>query len=127
MVGTRIGRLRVIFKLPKTLDTSLGPRPRPPSWPQGPLAYIEWYSKTPSSAQEHLGNMYSIKKGVTTALNHLPGAVMPLHDIRQSCMLIPKFTSGDIPANWNTSNVLDLCSSFLVNNWSSKYAYQTIW
>jgi hypothetical protein len=103
----------------------LGPRPLPATWPQSPLAYVEWYSKLTSSALDHHGNMYCVKK--TTTTSRVAGAVIPLSDIRQSCMLIPLFPASAVPEHWNSSNVLDLCSSFLVNNWSSKYAYQTLW
>ncbi|KAF8900107.1 hypothetical protein CPB84DRAFT_1847369 [Gymnopilus junonius] len=38
--GTRVGQIKVIFTLPKRLDTVLGPRDLPSNWPQGPLAYV---------------------------------------------------------------------------------------
>ncbi|KJA18014.1 hypothetical protein HYPSUDRAFT_122964, partial [Hypholoma sublateritium FD-334 SS-4] len=41
---TRIGRVRVIFTLPKVMDTRLGPQELPEYWPKTPLAYVEWYS-----------------------------------------------------------------------------------
>jgi len=69
--------------------------------------------------------MYQIKK--TTAPNgRIPGAIVPLGSIRQSCMLIPQ-SGREVPENWEADNVLDVASTFLINNWNSKYAYQTIW
>ncbi|KAF8204518.1 hypothetical protein BJ912DRAFT_1017925 [Pholiota molesta] len=50
LIGTRIGRVKVIFTLPKILDTITGPTNPPTSWPKDPLAYIEWYSPLPSRA-----------------------------------------------------------------------------
>jgi hypothetical protein len=124
-LGTRIGRVRVIFSIPDTLDTSLGPRQRPDTWHNGPLAFVEWYSPIPSRAQDNHGLMYRIKK-VKTLQGRMPGAIIPLSNIRQSCMLYPIFDTN-VSKKWRSENVLDLASSFLVNNWSSKYAYQTIW
>jgi hypothetical protein len=109
------------------LDTSLGPRPLPSSWPNGPLAYVEWYSILSSAAHTHHGNMYFVKKVTANRQTHISGAIVSLSNIRQSCMLFPLFPENDVPQDWNSANVLDLCSTFLVNNWSSKYAYQTIW
>ena len=117
--------MRVIFTIPDMIDTSQGPRQRPDTWHSGPLAYVEWYSPTPSSAQENHGLMYRIKKMKTTQ-GRIPGVIIPLSNIRQSCMLSPAF-EREIPRTWRSDNVLDLASSFFINNWSSKYAYQTIW
>jgi hypothetical protein len=124
-LGTRIGRVRVIFTIPDMLDTSLGPRQRPDTWHNGPLAFVEWYSPTPSSTQENHGLMYRIKK-IKTSQGRSPGAIIPLNNIRQVCMLSPAF-EREIPKTWRSDNILDLASIFFINNWSSKYAYQTIW
>src|SRR5882757_2063570 len=127
LLGTRVGRLRVIFTLPKQVETIMGPQPTPESWPKGPLVYIEWYTKFDSSANVKNGMMYRIRKASTTAPNPpmIQGAILPLCNIRQSCMLFPIVPPGeDVPTNWTPSNVLDGASSFLVNNWLSKYSYQ---
>ncbi|KAF8958090.1 hypothetical protein BDZ97DRAFT_1668870, partial [Flammula alnicola] len=127
VAGTRIGRVRVIFTLPKQLETSLGRRPAPTNWPQGPLAYIEWYSKLDAIAEVKHGMMYRLKKvSTTTDQTRVQGAVLPLSNIRQSCMLFPVFPE-DVPIQWTPANVLDHATSFLLNNWLSKYSYQTIW
>ena len=69
--------------------------------------------------------MYQIKK-TKTSQGRSPGAIIPLNNIRQLCMLSPVF-ERQIPKTWRSDNVLDLASNFFVNNWSSKYAYQTMW
>ncbi|KAH9949770.1 hypothetical protein B0H21DRAFT_834001 [Amylocystis lapponica] len=46
--GTRIGRVRVIFKLPVSLGQGMGQTP--PNWLQKPLAYVEWYTNLKSTA-----------------------------------------------------------------------------
>lgn len=109
----------------------MGPRPTPENWPKGPLVYIEWYTKLDSMANVKNGMMYRIRKAPTVTAPNPPrvqGAILPLSNIRQSCMLFPIIPQGeDVPTNWTSSNVLDSASSFLVNNWLSKYSYQTIW
>lgn len=120
IVGTRIGRLRVIFRLPQT--TLAGPSPA--IWPRNALAYVEWYTPLKRTAEsDH--NMYSIR--IQRRDDGTPaGSVIPLSSIRQSCMLFPVY-GRSVPIAWTSNTVLDQCSSFLVNNWSSMYAYQTIW
>ena len=55
-------------------------------------------------------------------------SIIPVSNIQQSCMLFPVFPKlAPMPGDWKSENVLDKCSSFLINNWSSKYVYQTIW
>ena len=75
--------------------------------------------------------MYRIKKVYLTSTNSMlkdkvQGSILPLTHIRQSCMLFPVFPSS-VPAHWKADNILDEASSFYVNNWLSKYSYQTIW
>jgi hypothetical protein len=126
-LGTRVGRVRVIFTLPKQVETYLGTQPAPRSWPTEPLAYIEWYSKLDRAADPKHGMMYHMKK-VTTTSNpvRLQGAILPLSQIHQSYMLFPIFPAV-VPSHWTPTNVLDHATSFLVNNWLSKYSYQSIW
>jgi hypothetical protein len=70
--------------------------------------------------------MYYIKKVSGTTLGKVQGTILPLARIRQSCMLFPIFPSS-IPAHWTPDSILDHASSFHINNWLSKYSYQTIW
>lgn len=105
----------------------MGARPAPENWPKVPLAYIEWYSKLGGAADAKHGLMYHIKKVSTTSNpGRVQGAILPLSRIRQSCMLFPVFPAV-VPTHWTASNVLDHATSFLVNNWVSKYSYQCIW
>lgn len=103
----------------------MGPQPAPRAWPTGPLAYIEWYSKLDLAAEEKHGMMYKVQKPSSTT-TRVPASVLPLSSIRQSCMLFPLFPQN-IPEEWSPANVLDRAEKFLVNNWLSKYSYQTIW
>jgi hypothetical protein len=120
--GTRVGRVRVIFTLPEEVQSITGARPAPRNWPKEPLVYIEWYSKLEKAANSRNGMMYLIKKDN----DKVQGTILRLSNIRQSCMLFPTFPSS-VPAHWKTDNILDSASSFYINNWLSKYSYQTIW
>ena len=126
VTGTRIGRVKVIFTLPKVMDTRFGPQEPPDFWPKTPLAFIEWYAPTPSTPLTKNGTMYHIKKPQPLQ-GRPPGCVIPISNIRESCMLFPSFPQGSSPLDWTTNNVLDRCDSFLINNWLSKRSYQSIW
>ena len=88
---------------------------------QIPLAYIEWYTKLRNPDRNH--GMYKIRK---LPQNRVEAVVVPLSNIRQVCMLFPDFTQG-VPNEWKSKNVLDLGYHFFLNNWQSKYTYQTIY
>jgi hypothetical protein len=104
----------------------LGLKDAPASWPKVPLVYVEWYSKHHPDADHASSGMYTIKPNVNSEGVTL-GAIVPLSEIRQSCMLIPKYKDARAEDGWTSANVLDKCSSFLINNWQHMYAYQTIW
>ena len=120
--GTHIGHVKVIFTLPTTLDTSLGPRPASPEWPKEPLAFVEWYSPLANTAHVQHEMMYLVKKVKNSQGNRVQGAIIPLANIQQSCMLFPIF-DGAPDTTWTPASLLDLASFFLVNNWLSKYSY----
>ena len=113
--GCRIGRIRVIFRLPP--KTFAG---KSHNYPTYPLAHIEWYSKLKSQPENYYG-MYSIKKQ-----QHLDGIVVPLLQIRQGCSLFPDFRCIDA-SDLTTENVLDYCDSFYLNPFQSRYTYQTLY
>jgi len=128
-IGMKVGCLRIILKLPKVIPHLQ--LINVPSWPKEPLAYVEWYQLSHSPGWHH--NMYSVVSLKPALRNSrifqvTPGAVVPLKAIRQPCQLIPLEHIGDNwPTDWVSTAVLGQCSTFLLNNWSSKYAYQTIW
>ena len=122
--------------LPAEVVTITGKQPAPRKWPQEPLVYIEWYSKLQKTANARHGLMYRIKKVTapvsstsSSSKEQIPkvqGAIIPLSRIRQSCMLFPVFPAS-VPTHWTPDNVLDEADTFYINNWLSKYSYQTIW
>lgn len=121
--GTRIARVRVIFKLPDTVDAGVGKQDAPTYWPKTPLAYVEWYKPLRRQSDATMG-MFVVKKTSTPTYS-----IIPIGSIRQSCMLLPKFDPDDDwhGQGWKKENVLDLASIFYLNNWQSSYAYQTLW
>ena len=125
ITGTRVGRVKAIFKLPTTIQKPGHTIPVPESWPKKHLAYVEWYTRQASSPNKTHG-MYQISKAVDSN-GRQQGAVVPMANIRQLCMLIPNFGEEGVKSGWSSENVLDQCCSFLINNWSSKYAYQTLY
>ncbi|KAL1672289.1 hypothetical protein EV122DRAFT_224995 [Schizophyllum commune] len=127
--GTRVGRVKVVFKLPRVLDI-YGPHPAPEAWPKGPLAYVEWFSPL-RRAPDGVHGMFKVARmGPSSREGVVPGAIIPLANIRQSCMLIPVYGHRlDISSQkaWTSDNVLDKCEDFLINNWQSMYTYKTMW
>ncbi|KAJ3727562.1 hypothetical protein C8R42DRAFT_638742 [Lentinula raphanica] len=123
--GCRAARLRVIFRLPQMIkDPDSGfPVKAPAHWPKEHLAYVTWYSRFKSSPDKATG-MYKVEPSIGS--NGVPlGAVIPLSNIRQNCMLVPSKAVWD--NHWDSDNILDECSLFFVNNLQSKYTYQTIY
>ncbi|KIY61666.1 hypothetical protein CYLTODRAFT_495138 [Cylindrobasidium torrendii FP15055 ss-10] len=89
--GTRIGRVKLIFRLPKTYRLRSIERPFPSFWPESPLCYIHWYTKPKLIGKaEHTHNLPSVSKQF-----NLDGdpvySIIPLSNVRQSCMLFPDF------------------------------------
>lgn len=91
-----------------------------------PLAFIEWYSKFQDSPRKD-SMMYAVNK---LELDGVPrqADIIPVANIRQCCMLTPNATSKTNWENdWESSNILDKCKKFLVNNFQSKYMFGTIY
>ncbi|KAG1731859.1 uncharacterized protein EDB91DRAFT_1238880 [Suillus paluster] len=86
------------------------------AWPKEHLAYVEWLTLSKQPGRHH--NMYSVTKAIGQNNNIVPGDIVSLSTIRQSCHLIPHLGPNiSWPSSWN----------FLLNNWSSKFAYQMLW
>ncbi|KAH6901475.1 hypothetical protein BKA70DRAFT_1388344 [Coprinopsis sp. MPI-PUGE-AT-0042] len=117
--GYRVGRVRVVFALPEhVLSLMFKPEVVAPAH----LAYVEWY--TPFAAQPEANHgMYKIK-ATRNAEGHMC-SVIPVANIRRSVHLYPK-CGPSVPPEWKSSNVLDLCDTFLLNDFSDKHAYRII-
>lgn len=54
-------------------------------------------------------------------------SIIPLSNIRQSCMLFPNYKKTEVSI-WDTKDcILDTCTDFRVNNFLSLYTYQTVY
>jgi hypothetical protein len=106
LLGTQTGQVCVIFCLPHKMDFGFGLQDSPESWPKILLAYVEWYLKQKPEADKSTG-MYSIKS--TQNLEGVPlGAVIPVSEIHQSCMLIPKYENSESEGEWIVGTIVPL-------------------
>ena len=118
-----MARLRIIFCLPKTVNRKGFLESAPVEWPTQPLAYVTWFTRFRPLPDSDTA-MYCIEPAKDSKAQ-AQGTIIPLTDIRQSCMLTPSKATWD--PTWTMHNILDKCKSFLVNNMQSKYTYQTIY
>ncbi|KAH9913037.1 uncharacterized protein B0H18DRAFT_888938 [Fomitopsis serialis] len=127
--GTRAGRVKVIFTLPKKFHARRGGGSAPAWWPKGPLAYVEWYTRFSGTADPtHL--MYAVNRPPLRSDGLPQGKIIPVSQIRQSCQLVPAYpdrSQGVVPPDWTSENVLDKADKLFINNWASMYSYQTMW
>jgi len=129
-IGTCVGCVHVIFTLSNNLPGGVfGPQAMPASWNQGPLAFVEYLLSFPSSTHNYHGGIYHIKKVWGAGSDkRVPGEIVPLSSIHQSCMLFPFFKYDDVlDSTWRFDNILDHATDFLVNNRLSKYSISKLW
>ena len=118
LVGYRIGRIRVVFSIPECfLHSMFIDGAEIPEH----LAYVDWYSPLPDSPERnHLLYKVSPQKepdGTNVC------SIIPLANIRCSIHLFPKF-GPFAPQEWTSSNVLDLCNTFFVNDFTDRHMYR---
>lgn len=119
LTGSRIGQVRVVFKIPPGANKHLfGNRPPPDH-----LAYIEWFSTFSSTPDQNHG-LYKISR------SHYQGkrlsSIVEVSDIHRSIHLFPQFGSA-VPREWASTTVLDKCSTFFVNSFSDRHCYLTVY
>ncbi|KAJ7213561.1 hypothetical protein GGX14DRAFT_534208 [Mycena pura] len=118
VAGYRIAQVRVVFSLPRRAATSIFP---PDISPPLYLAYVEWFS--PFTSPEPAHQMYKVRRMLRGG--ERLAAIVPVSSIRRSVHLLPKF--GPIaPKDWTSSNVLDRCPNFFVNNRSDRHIFTTL-
>lgn len=121
-VGCRVGQVRVIFRLPEVLGVLK--QPSPLFWNvEEPLAYVQWFSRFKKQPDPN-NNMYAVE-WAKDSKGGIQGAVVPLTNIRQCCMLSPATKVWD--PEWESHSVIDECKRFYVNNFQSNYSYYTIY
>ena len=83
VIGTRIGRIKIIFHLPLHVQLIGSIKTDAPLlWPQIPLAYIEWYSTpTLSQSDSDSHNMATVNKSPLQSDGSCPWSIIPLTNI----------------------------------------------
>ena len=119
-LGYRVGRVRVIFALPKREVSDLFSADKVGTVPSH-LAYIEWF--TPFRQPEAHHGMYRISLDIRS--NVREASIIPLSQIRRSIHLFPHF-GLQVPREWSSANVLDKSSKFYVNSFTDRHVYGTV-
>jgi hypothetical protein len=123
--GLRIGRLRVIFELPRMLCGWLERQGIPPP---DKLAYVEWYTNL--GRRDRVTNMFKVKRLYEKGINGLPvpaASIIEAADIRRSCFLAPALDTVKIPGHINSDNVLDVWTGeFWVNGRVDHALYRSL-
>ncbi|KAI0356053.1 hypothetical protein OH77DRAFT_1503949 [Trametes cingulata] len=114
----RIGRLQMVFKLPKKASDALFPMLIAP----GHLAYVEWF--TAFTQPDNVHGLYRVSRCRGPAGERL-ASVIEVSKLRRSCHLFPDF-GVCAPRNWTSSTVLDQCDNFFLNHYSDQHMYMTL-
>ncbi|THH13990.1 hypothetical protein EW146_g6293 [Bondarzewia mesenterica] len=119
--GYRVAQVRVIFSLPiKAARSIFPPNLEVPTH----LAYIEWFSPFPPTAEEnHL--LYKVSRSYHSN-GHRYAAVIALDQIQRSVHLFPR-CGPTIPRHLLSSTVLDKCDSFFVSSFTDRHTYITLY
>lgn len=117
LIGKRVAWLKVVFRIPDEHITKL-------SLPRqiGHLAYVEWFSR-PRNKDSNSG-MYPISRSYQNGVQE--ASVIEVDCIFWPCQLVPRFGWRANRA-WTSSNVIDRCKHFLINNFIDHHTYQSIW
>ncbi|KAI0323362.1 hypothetical protein GY45DRAFT_1264699, partial [Cubamyces sp. BRFM 1775] len=114
----RVGRIRLLFKIPKRAAERLFPGQIIP----GHLAYVEWFSAFTAPNQVH--GLYKVTRPRGRAGEKLP-SIIEISQIRRSCHLYPDF-GASAPRDWSSSTVLDQSTHFWVNPFVDLHMYMTL-
>jgi hypothetical protein len=107
----------VVFQIPSSVVNDVFPFPA--IAPASHLAYIEWFSPIPATP-DPVNHMYRISRSVEDG--ERCASIIPVELISGSVHLFPRF-GPTTPQMWDTFTVLELCSSFYINPFSSRYSY----
>ncbi|KAI0039049.1 hypothetical protein FA95DRAFT_1585366 [Auriscalpium vulgare] len=121
--GFRVVQVRMIFTLSRTAAIAAFPNATPARSPPQHLAYVEWFSRF-QNVPEANNIMYRVQRAHDG--HKRMSSIIPAAEILRSVHLIPKF-GAVAPRDWSSSNVLDRCSRFLVNSFSDRNTYISIY
>ncbi|KAH9021552.1 hypothetical protein EDB85DRAFT_2075544 [Lactarius pseudohatsudake] len=117
--GYCVGRIRVVFSIPQKYHSRIfDPGVSVPLH----LAYVQWYS--PLTNLDPNNGMFKIRPQKDSEGNWIC-SIVPVGNIRRSVHLLPKF-GPVVPAEWTSSNVLDCCDMFFVNNLTDRQIFHTL-
>ncbi|KIL54913.1 hypothetical protein M378DRAFT_91716, partial [Amanita muscaria Koide BX008] len=111
----RVAQVRAIFSISQAARTYLkSSRPLPQY-----LAYVEWFTCFRQEPERNTG-MFKVTRSFvgTSRLSE----VIPVSNIVQSIHLFPLHGPA-IPREWKSSTVLELCNTFLVNQFTDRRTY----
>lgn len=112
------GMFFVVFSIPKcTLPIVFTDGTKVPKH----LAYVEWYTP-PLNKPEPNHLMYKVSLQKDRDRTHIC-SIIPLAYICCSIHLYPKF-GAFAPQDWSSSNVLDRCNIFFVNDFTNRHMYR---
>ena len=119
ILGTRIGQVRAVFKIPAAANEQLfGDQPAPDH-----LAYIEWFTNFPATPDQNHG-LYKISRAYYQGKRL--SSIVEVADIWRSIHLFPHFGEA-VPREWSSHSVLDMCTTFFVNTLSDRHCYLTVY
>ncbi|KAG7096157.1 hypothetical protein E1B28_006830 [Marasmius oreades] len=121
--GYRVGQVRCVFTLPKAALKEWFPLPH--VQPAKYLVYIDWFTQFKHGPEpNHL--MYKVCHAFRPGEDARLASVVPVENIHQSVHLYPKF--GPVaPQEWKSSNVLDYCDTFFLNDFLDRSTYATVY
>lgn len=99
----RIARVKVLFKLPDTIDTKQS---------QPLLAYVQWFTPISTTKVNAGSRFFRVKPSFIQETRE--ASVIPATAIIRSCHLLPKY-GKEKNVYWNSENILDTCEEFLFN------------
>ena len=118
-IGSRIGQICAVFKIPPKANPRLfGDRP-----PPGHLAYVEWFTNFMSTPDQNHG-LYKISRAYHQGRRL--SSIIEVSDIRRSIHLFPQFGTA-VPRTWTPHSVLEDCTTFFVNVLSDRHCYLTVY
>ena len=97
--GLRVGQVRAIFQLPKTLG----------SYPD-PVLYIQWF--TPLRKIDEDTQMYRVERSSHNKAQN--SSIIPITQVSRTCHLIP-YSGKAHEHRWTSETVLEQCHSFHLN------------